>query len=49
MENYESIKTKILKLRELALRGEHEEAKNALDELLNDEISIIIITQKIAI
>ena len=25
-----------------------EEAKNALDELLNDEISIIIITQKIA-
>ena len=24
------------------------EAKNALDELLNDEISIIIITQKIA-
>ena len=25
-----------------------EEAKNALDELLNDEISIIIITEKIA-
>ena len=38
MENYESIKTKILKLRELALRGEHEEAKNAqrrLDNLLS--------------
>ena len=29
MENYESIKSKILKLRELALRGEHEEALNA--------------------
>ena len=29
MENYESIKSKVLKLRELALRGEHEEALNA--------------------
>lgn len=38
MENYESIKSKILKLRELALRGEHEEAKNAqrrLDNMLS--------------
>lgn len=38
MENYETIKLKILKLRELALRGEHEEAKNAqrrLDNMLS--------------
>lgn len=38
MENYETIKSKILKLRELALRGEHEEAKNAqrrLDNMLS--------------
>lgn len=38
MENYESIKSKILKLRELALRGEHEEALNAqrhLDNMLS--------------
>ncbi len=38
MEKYESIKSKILKLRELALRGEHEEAKNAqrhLDNMLS--------------
>lgn len=35
MENYESIKTKILKLRELVLRGEHEEAKNAQKHLDN--------------
>lgn len=38
MENYESIKSKVLKLRELALRGEHEEALNAqrrLDNMLS--------------
>lgn len=38
MGNYETIKSKILKLRELALRGEHEEAKNAqrhLDNMLS--------------
>lgn len=38
MENYETIKSKILKLRELALRGEHEEALNAqrrLDNMLS--------------
>lgn len=38
MENYETIKSKILKLHELALRGEHEEAKNAqrhLDNMLS--------------
>lgn len=38
MENYETIKSKILKLRELALRGELEEAKNAqrrLDHMLS--------------
>lgn len=38
MENYESIKIKILKLRELVLRGEQEEAKNAqrrLDNMLS--------------
>lgn len=35
MEKYESIKSKILKLRELALRGEHEEAKNAQKHLDN--------------
>ena len=35
MENYETIKSKILKLRELALRGEHEEAKNAQRHLDN--------------
>lgn len=38
MENYESIKSKILKLRELTLRGEYEEAKNAqrhLDNILS--------------
>ena len=35
MENYESIKAKILKLRELVLRGEHEEAKNAQRRLEN--------------
>lgn len=38
MENYETIKSKILKLHELVLRGEHEEAKNAqrhLDNMLS--------------
>lgn len=38
MENYETIKSKILKLHELTLRGEHEEAKNAqrhLDNMLS--------------
>lgn len=38
MKKYESIKSKILKLHELALRGEHEEAKNAqrhLDNMLS--------------
>lgn len=38
MEKYESIKSKILKLHELALKGEHEEAKNAqrhLDNMLS--------------